>query len=723
MAMKRERGVPGRPLAAPDVRRLAERIRSRPRDRVARELAQLDREHAFTRSGRGEFQDLLAEFGAATEHRIQLPADDEPFWFRCDRPLVDYQSSQQLPESADVVVIGAGLTGASSAYHLAQSARQHRIVVLDQGDPAGEASGRNGGNFQLIPENSVGVYEGLAKERLDFLTRLYRTLPLEVLRAESERQASLVLGIALRNRDLVKSIILRDGIDCDYAPRGWLHLTSTEQEEQGICDEVMLAARHGQKVELWSRARIRAELDLHHDYLARFIPGDGTYHPFKYTCGLLRGALHAGVQLYTRTKVHRIESNGPNRHRLTTSRGTIQTRRVIVATNAFTSRLLPQLHRIRAFQSQIMVTEHAPDRLRGRVVTCNRGPIFMNQPRGYVQHGRAPLLVGGGSDRPMRNPSSRRRSPRIHHDLLQLRDQFFPELRGCPPSAEWVGAMGFTPDELPAIGFLRLGVIIAAGFNGYGGSYTTAAGYAAAEMALTDATPEWVPADVFSPRRLLSRQPMFMSQHDSLWRIAASLCRELRRVNREISETLILGSTGGSRPAAVKAGKRALRSPRSRSIDPMVLEEFPVFKNFTAPELELLGRAMRRRQLPRRAVLFTEGSAADSWYVVLSGAVSVTIEARGRQRLLAQLLPGSIFGQVSVLDGEPRSATCTIERAAILAEVDRHASARLLRSRSPISLKLLGVLNDGIVSALRGADRQLMLLHTGGIPNLDGGAV
>jgi CRP-like cAMP-binding protein len=183
----------------------------------------------------------------------------------------------------------------------------------------------------------------------------------------------------------------------------------------------------------------------------------------------------------------------------------------------------------------------------------------------------------------------------------------------------------------------------------------------------------------------------------------------------------MLGSRTAPQAASIKAGKRAVRTGRHKGLQPALLKAFPAFKDFTAAELKLLARAMRRRELPRRALLFTEGTPGDSWYVILSGAVSVTIEVRGRQRLLAELLPGSIFGQVSVIDGEPRSATCTIERDAVLAEVDRHASARLLRSRSKISLKLLSVLNDGIVSALRGADRQLMLLHTDGKADVQGG--
>ena len=61
--------------------------------------------------------------------------------------------------------------------------------------------------------------------------------------------------------------------------------------------------------------------------------------------------------------------------------------------------------------------------------------------------------------------------------------------------------MAFTPDGLRRSDLFAPGVILAAGFNGYGGSYTTAAGQASAEMALTDESPDWTPPDVFSPRR------------------------------------------------------------------------------------------------------------------------------------------------------------------------------------------------------------------------------
>jgi hypothetical protein len=71
-------------------------------------------------------------------------------------------------------------------------------------------------------------------------------------------------------------------------------------EEQGMCEEVMLAAQHGQPIELWSRRKIFEEFDIRTDFVGRFIPGDGTYHPFKYVCGV-------------NVRVKRIRSMSPDR--------------------------------------------------------------------------------------------------------------------------------------------------------------------------------------------------------------------------------------------------------------------------------------------------------------------------------------------------------------------------------------------------------------------------
>ena len=708
-------------LSAQDVRKLIEDIQPllavgrSGTEAVARKLRAIDRRCDFSPKAWPIFQDLLGRFGIATRRQIVIPQDDQPFWFRFGYPLSGYRTSLELPQAVDVLVIGAGLTGASAAYHLVPLVRERnwRVAVIDQGDPAGEASGRNGGNFELIPENSVGIYEGLATERMAFLDRQHPTMATEVLQAVSERQASLVLGLALRNRDLLKGIILREGVDCDFSPKGWLYLAGTDQEEQGICDEVSLAAEHGQKIEIWSRRKIQAEFGFKTEFLGRFIPGDGTYHPVKYVCGVLQSAMQAGVELYSRIKVLKIDSQGDDLHRVETEEGTIVARRVIVATNAFTGLLFPELKGIRPYQSQVMVTEDAPDRARGRICTSERGPVFFNQPRDGAENGRAPLLMGGGNDRPMKNPSSRRRSPAIHARLLEMRDQFFPELRGRPPSTEWVGPMGFTPDQLPCIGFLRPGIVVAAGFNGYGGSYTTAAGLAAVEMARTGTTPNWVPEDVFSPRRLLSRDPFFMSRSDSLWRIATSLCQQLKLVNEQISEALSLrtGQQRRSQPVpAIVVEHRGLQGGIPTALAPELLMSLPIFAGFGREEIVGLLPCLRFWECPMGTQLFTEGDPP-SCFIIVRGEVDLTLLVRQQRHLLARLPEGRIFGLAPFVIGEPHGATGTAAADSVLIELDGPACKRLLDSRSALALKALSIISQGVISALRRADRRLLQIN------------
>jgi CRP-like cAMP-binding protein len=307
----------------------------------------------------------------------------------------------------------------------------------------------------------------------------------------------------------------------------------------------------------------------------------------------------------------------------------------------------------------------------------------------------------------------------VHDELLAIRDHFYPELQSRPPSCEWIGPMAFTPDQLPAIGFLRPGIIVAAGYNGYGGSYTTAAGAAAASMAITRTPPEWVPEDVFSPRRLTTSEPIFMTERDSLWRIAASLCRQLKAVNRQISEALTLRGDGVASAVPRQVPPRVSRLTRvvgtdatpADSLDPSTFAGFPAFKEFTLDEIAELLRSMQRWDLARNTLLFQEGDDGSTCYVVVRGAVDVSIKVRGQPQLLAQLGPGSIFGQAHLIDAEPRTVSCSIRRDAVLAEIDAEACERLLNNRGPLALKLLAALNQGLVAALRNADRQLMRLN------------
>ena len=72
---------------------------------------------------------------------------------------------------------------------------------------------------------------------------------------------------------------------------------------------------------------------------------------------MLQCALRSGVQLYTGRHVRQLIADSADHVRVVTDSGTIAARRVVVATNAFTSQLIPELKAIRPYQSQIMLTE------------------------------------------------------------------------------------------------------------------------------------------------------------------------------------------------------------------------------------------------------------------------------------------------------------------------------------------------------------------------------
>lgn len=360
-------------------------------------------------------QFFLNKLGGKSINPILIPLSNKPFWQNEPHPFDHYRSTDSLPEQADIVIIGAGLTGASTAYHLIDTVKKSNltVVLLDKGNPATEASGRNGGNFELLPENSVGIYSGLVSERFRFLKRCYPYVDPSILQIESEYHASLVFQFALKNRNRFKEIVRKERIHCDLSAKGWLYIAHTEEEEQAICDEVTLAAQHGERIYIWSRKKIREQFGINSRFIGRFIPDDGTYNPFKYTCCLIKAAIKSGIKLYTFVKVEQIQSMDEEYHQLKTNMGLLKARQVIVATNAFTSELLPELGAIKPHQSQIAITESTPDYCKGRLITSEDGPLYLNQPRAKSKNGLVPLLIGAGDDRAMKNPYYRKRSKRF----------------------------------------------------------------------------------------------------------------------------------------------------------------------------------------------------------------------------------------------------------------------------------------------------------------------
>jgi CRP-like cAMP-binding protein len=205
---------------------------------------------------------------------------------------------------------------------------------------------------------------------------------------------------------------------------------------------------------------------------------------------------------------------------------------------------------------------------------------------------------------------------------------------------------------------------------------------------------------------------LFLTERTGLWRVASSLCQQIESVNRELSEALTLHHAtpiAATNPTARILGP-AGESLASDSIEPESLTAFDSFSKFSREELRALLGLMRRWDLTKDTVIFTEGSPGGTCFVIVEGAVDVSINAHGQEQLLATLTAGAVFGQMSLIEGVPRSATCSVRADAVLLEIEREPCEELLRSGSPMALKFLATLNEGLISALRGADLRLMQL-------------
>jgi len=119
----------------------------------------------------------------------------------------------------------------------------------------------------------------------------------------------------------------------------------------------------------------------------------------------------------------------------------------------------------------------------------------------------------------------------------------------------------------------------------------------------------------------------------------------------------------------------------------------PLFAALDSEAQEALRRSMEEIRLPRGQTLFSEGDPGDQLYVVTQGKIKLGRTAPdGRENLLAVLGPGEMFGELSLFDPGPRTATATVLVDARLASLG-HASLRpWITDRPEIAEQLLRVL-------------------------------
>lgn len=361
-----------------------------------------------------------------------------PTWYHGTAAPLPPFPALEGDETADVVVIGGGLTGLSAALVLAE--RGMSVVLLEQSRIGLGASGRNGGQFH-------------SGHRLDQWS-LEKLVGVE--------DAHRLWHMAEDAKGWLRTRIRRHAIDCDMRT-GLVH---ADHKRRFVADSARyvehLARNYAYpSAEALDRSAIRQHV-RGEGYFGGWIDRDaGHLNPLKLTYGFARAAAKAGVRLHERSRAARLVPG--KRLTVRTAQGGVTARFAVIGGDAAVPGLTPSLDAvILPIASTVAVTEPLGELLDaaipGRVaVSDSRFVVNYFRP---VDGGR--LLFGGGesySTRPVANPAGLVRSAMT---------AVFPRLENATFVSAWSGIVGITRTRLPFVRRADGNVLVAAGFSGQG---------------------------------------------------------------------------------------------------------------------------------------------------------------------------------------------------------------------------------------------------------------
>ena len=112
------------------------------------------------------------------------------------------------------------------------------------------------------------------------------------------------------------------------------------------------------------------------------------------------------------------------------------------------------------------------------------------------------------------------------------------------------------------------------------------------------------------------------------------------------------------------------------------------------------------KNFPAGTVLFREGDPGSEMYVIHAGRVQLTRQFHDRTTVLAVLPPGEFFGEMSIINNRPRSATATVVEDATLVVIDPRTFEAMIRAKSEIAVRMIRTL----AGRLEQANQQIELL-------------
>ena len=355
-------------------------------------------------------------------------------------------TSGPLPDTVDVAVVGAGFCGLSAARALA---KQGVGVAVFEAETLGwGASCRNGG--MVLTGMKLSVPTLIARYGRETVQQMY--------------------AASLESIDLVEQIIKDENIDCAFSRCGHLEVACKPQHFAGYGESAALVHREfGHELRIIPKNQLRQEIGSDIYFGGLVDETSAGVNPARYVNGLAKAAERAGASLYEHARVKNVQpevSNGTRRFRVSTSRGSLLAREVLLASGAHTTSATPALrNKVIPIGSYIIATEVLPADLARELSPRNR---MIYDSKHFLYYYRLTpdnrLLFGGRAAFFPESESTVRESAGL---LREGMTEVYPQLREINVEFVWGGTLDFTFDVMPHSGKID-GMYFALGFAGHG---------------------------------------------------------------------------------------------------------------------------------------------------------------------------------------------------------------------------------------------------------------
>ena len=350
--------------------------------------------------------------------------------------------------SADVVVIGGGLTGCSSALHLAQNGVD--VALVESRHIGWGASGRSGGQ----------IINGYACET-DVLEKML-----------GQDLAQELWQHSVQAVEYTRELVDKHSIDCDLT-MGYIHAGVKPRQAKNLEEWAEdLSKNYGYEVMTYlDKHELKAILNSDLYAGGVFDSGSGHLHPLNYCVGLGHAASMAGVKIYERTRVKNVAqkvSSGTNSKVVQCDSGSISCQQVIYACNAYIDGLAPEISsKTMPVGTYIVATEPLKEEVALSLISNRAAIADTNFVLDYFRLSADNRLLFGG------RVSYSTLQPRGLTDSLRKRMlRVFPQLQGVKIEFSWGGYVSITQNRAPSVGQMKNGGWYAQGYSGHGMALT-----------------------------------------------------------------------------------------------------------------------------------------------------------------------------------------------------------------------------------------------------------